>query len=174
LSDLLLIAAFLASIRDMGAYKTFIKQLNLALLYYLIKMVNTLDMQDLRQLNLFQKVTGIRTRFCFEYNNMVLYCVPKPLVAKAVGKEASNLKRIGQVLKKRIKIIPIPEDGDVKAFIQAIVSPVEFKELEVKEDEVILAAGPQSKAALLGRNKRRLLEMQEIIKGFFGKGFRII
>jgi transcription antitermination factor NusA-like protein len=105
---------------------------------------------------------------------MVLYCVPKPLVAKAVGKEASNLKRIGQVLKKRIKIIPIPEDGDVKAFIQAIVSPVEFKELEVKEDEVILAAGPRSKAALLGRNKRRLLEMQEIIKGFFGKGFRII
>jgi len=137
-------------------------------------MVNTLDMQDLRQLNLFQKVTGIRTRYCFPYNNMILYCVPKSLISKAVGKEASNLRRIGQVLKKRIKIIPIPEDEDVKSFIQAIVSPVEFKELEIKEGEVILTAGSQSKAALIGRNKRRLLEMQEIIKGFFGKGFRIV
>ena len=54
-------------------------------------MVNTLDMQDLRQLNLFQKVTGIRTRYCFPYNNMILYCVPKSLISKAVGKEASNL-----------------------------------------------------------------------------------
>jgi len=105
---------------------------------------------------------------------MILYCVPKSLISKAVGKEASNLRRIGQVLKKRIKIIPIPEDEDVKSFIQAIVSPVEFKELEIKEGEVILTAGSQSKAALIGRNKRRLLEMQEIIKGFFGKGFRIV
>ena len=137
-------------------------------------MVNTLDMQDLRQLNLFQKVTGITTRFCFPYNNMILYCVPKPLIAKAVGKEASNIKRIGQVLKKRVKVVPIPEDNDVKSFVQAIVSPVEFKGLEVKEGEVILTAGSQSKAALIGRHKRRLLEMREIIKGFFGKSFRIV
>tara|TARA_Y100000310_G_scaffold329575_1_gene399715 strand:+ start:476 stop:889 length:414 start_codon:yes stop_codon:yes gene_type:complete len=137
-------------------------------------MVNTLDMQDLRQLNLFQKVTGIRTRFCFPYNNMIVYCVPKPLVSKAIGKEASNIRRISQVLKKRVKIIPTPEENNIKEFIQFIVSPVEFKELEIKDGEVILTAGSQSKAALIGRHKRRLLEMQDIVKGFFGKTFKIV
>ena len=138
-------------------------------------MVKTIDMQDLRRLNLFQKVTGIRTRFSFDYNNMVIFCVPKPMVMKAVGKEGKNIKRISQVLKKRVKVIAQPNGiEDAKSFIESIVSPVEFKELEVKDNEVILTAGSQSKAALIGRNKRRLLEMQKIVRGFFEKEFKIV
>ena len=38
---------------------------------------------------------------------------------------------------------------------------------------VITAGGTQNKAALLGRNKQRLLEMQNIVKGFFGKDYRV-
>lgn len=137
-------------------------------------MVNTLDMQDIRQLNLFQKVTGIRTRFSFPYNNTVFFCVPRPMIMKAVGKEAINIRKISQVLKKRVRVIPSPNgEEEIQKFIESIVSPVEFKELEVKEGEVILTAGSQSKAALIGRNKRRLVEMQKIVKDFFGKEFRI-
>ncbi|MBT3405100.1 hypothetical protein HN832_04215 [archaeon] len=137
-------------------------------------MIQTLNMQDLRQLNLFEKVTRVRTRFCFPYNNQVLFCVPRQFVKMAVGRDAQNVKRISQVLKKRIKIIPQPEGiADLKKFVAAIVKPIEFKEIEVKGDEIILTAGSQSKAALIGRNKRRLLEMQKIIKDFFGKEFRI-
>ena len=39
---------------------------------------------------------------------------------------------------------------------------------------LILTAGSQSKAALIGRNKRRLLELQRIAKDYFGKEFRIV
>jgi NusA-like KH domain protein len=138
-------------------------------------MVNTLDMQDLRQLNLFQRITRIQTRFCFPYNNMIVFCVPKDLVNRAVGKNGENVKKISQVLKKRIKIIPKPNGIEgIEKFIRNIVSPVEFKEVEVKDNEIILNAGSQSKAALIGRNKRRLLEMQNIVKNFFGKEFKIV
>ena len=61
-----------------------------------------------------------------------------------------------------------------KMFIIKIVAPVEFKDIDVKENEVILTAGSRNKAALIGRNKRRLIEMQGIIHDFFGKQFRII
>jgi len=138
-------------------------------------MAGTISMQDMRHLNLFRRITGISTRHVIRYNEMIIFCVPKNLVSKAIGPEARNIKRISEILGRRIKVIPIPKGiQHIKPFIQAIVSPVEFKDLEIKEDEIILTAGSRSKAALLGRNKRRLHEMQKIIKDFFGKEFKII
>jgi len=138
-------------------------------------MVNTIDMQDLRYLKLFNKVTRVSTRFCFMYNNTIVFCVPKHLISKAIGEDAKNIRRIKEVTKKRIRIIACPRGvKDAKSFISAIVKPVEFQDLEITDDEIILTAGSQSKAALLGRNKRRVLEMKKIIKDFFGKEFRIV
>ena len=138
-------------------------------------MAGTISMQDMRHLNLFRRITGISTRHVIRYNEMIIFGVPKNLVSRAIGPEARNIKRVSEILGRRIKVIPIPKGiQHIKQFIQAIVSPVEFKDLEVKEEEIILTAGSRSKAALLGRNKRRLHEMQKIIKDFFGKEFRII
>jgi transcription antitermination factor NusA-like protein len=138
-------------------------------------MASTIDMQDIRYLNLFSRITRINTRFCFKYNEAIFFCVPKNLLSKAIGERAINIKKINEVLRKRIRIIACPEGIEsIKPFIESIVSPVTFKELEVKGNEVILTAGSQSKAALLGRNRRRLLEMQKIIADYFQKEFKII
>ena len=132
-------------------------------------------MQDIRYLNLFSKITKINTRHCFKYNETIFFCVPQSLLSRAIGPNGANIKKINEVLKRRIRIIACPKGiEDIKKFIQSIVNPVEFKELEIKNNVVILTAGQQSKAALLGRNKRRLIEMQGIISDYFGKEFRII
>jgi transcription antitermination factor NusA-like protein len=138
-------------------------------------MVNTIDMKDMRYLNLFERITKVQTKYCFDYNNMLIFAVPRNLISRALGKDISNLRRLGEILKKRIKIVAIPEgEKDIRNFVEAIVSPVTFKDLEVTPNEIILNAGPQSKAALIGRNKRRFLEMKGILKDFFNKDFRII
>jgi len=138
-------------------------------------MVNTIDMQDMRYLNLFGKITRVNTRFCFKYNEIMVFCVPRLLIPKAVGEGGKNIKQMSEIIRKRIKVIPIPNGiRDAEYFIKAIVSPVTFKNLEVRDNEIILTAGNQSKAALIGRNKRRFLEMQKISKNYFGKEFRIV
>jgi len=138
-------------------------------------MIKTLDMKTLRHLSLFNKVTRIDTRFSFMYNETLFFCVPRQLISKAIGEGARNIRRISEVVKRKIKIIPMPNSIEhIKPFIETIVSPITFKELEVRGDEVILTAGSQSKAALLGRNKRRLLEMQGIVGDFFNKEFKIV
>lgn len=138
-------------------------------------MGNTIDMEDLRYLNLFSKITGVNTRYLFYYNNNLIFCVPKRFVSKAIGKDASNLKRINSILKKRIKVVAQPGGiADIKPFIERVISPIKFQSIEIKENEVIIDAGRMSKAALIGRNKRRLIEMQKIIKSLFKKDFRII
>jgi transcription antitermination factor NusA-like protein len=138
-------------------------------------MVNTLDMQDLRYLNLFERVTRIRTHYCFEYNNCIIFCVPREFVSQAIGPDARNLRRISEIIKKRVKVISIPKlPQDIRRFIEMVVSPVTFKDLEILPNEIVMNAGSQSKAALIGREKRRLIEMQKITQNFFKKDFRII
>lgn len=132
-------------------------------------------MQDLRYLNLFSKVTRIQTKYCFFYNNAVLFAVPRGLVKRAIGPNADNLKRISNIVKKRIKVVAIPESiKDAKHFIETVISPLTFSNLEITDDEIILTAGSQNKAALIGRNKRRLLEMQSLIRDFFNREFKIV
>lgn len=138
-------------------------------------MVETIGMQEIRYINLFGKITKINTRFCFPYNEAIIFCVRRPLMSKAIGERGKNIKQLSQILNKKIKVIPLPGDvSNVSDFIRAIVNPVIFKELEIKGNEIILNAGSQSKAALIGRNKRRLIEMQKIIKDYFAKEFRIV
>ena len=138
-------------------------------------MPSTINMQDMRYLNLFEKMTGVRTRYCFKYNEFIVFCVPRHLVSAAIGEEGRNVKRMSEILRKRIKVIPVPEGiYHIRQFIEAIVSPVKFRDLNIRDNEIILTAGSQSKAALIGRNKRRLLEMQKIMKDYFSKDFRIV
>tara|TARA_Y100000310_G_scaffold255681_1_gene263204 strand:- start:2707 stop:3120 length:414 start_codon:yes stop_codon:yes gene_type:complete len=137
-------------------------------------MAKTISMQDMRYLNLFGKITQISTRFCFFYNNSIIFCVPESLVSKAIGQNGRNIKKMNEILGKRIKVIPKPNSIYVRKFIEDVVSPITFKDLEVAENEIILTAGSQSKAALIGRNKRRLFELQKISKDYFGKELRIV
>jgi transcription antitermination factor NusA-like protein len=139
-------------------------------------MMSTINMQDMRYLNLFGRITRIETRYCIKYNDYVIFCVPKPLVMRAMGRDGENLRRLSEMLGKKVRIIPTPRGiYDAKGFIQTLVKPVTFKDLEVKGDEMILTAGNmQNKATLMGRGKKRLLEMEKIVKDFFGKEFRII
>jgi len=138
-------------------------------------MVGTIGMQEMRYINLFGRITKINTRFCFPYNQTIVFCVQKPLMSKAIGERGKNIKQLSQILNKKIKVVCLPRDvNDVSDFIRAIVNPVIFKELEIKDNEIILNAGSHSKAALIGRNKRRLIEMQKIIKDYFAKEFRIV
>ena len=138
-------------------------------------MENTIDMQHLRYLNLFYKITKVSTNFCLNYNNMIVFCVPKRFISQSIGKNLENLKRISSIIKKRIRVVAKPNSiNDAESFIKSIIHPVEFEELTVKENKIIITAGSMNKAALIGRNKRRLLEMQKIVKDFFGKEFKIV
>jgi transcription antitermination factor NusA-like protein len=139
-------------------------------------MISTINMQDMRHLNLFSRITRINTRFCVRYNNTIIFCVPKEFVMRALGRDGENIRQLSEILGKRVRVIPTPRGlQDARGFIATIVKPATFKDLEVKGNEIILTAGNmQNKATLMGRGKMRLIEMQKIVKDFFGKEFRII
>jgi len=139
-------------------------------------MARTLDMQFMRYLNLFSKVTKVKIQHCFSYNNGVIFVVPVEKVSRTIGENGKNVKRLSEILGKKVKIISAPNGKqDIEKFIAAIVHPVKYKGIDINEDKVAISAGIQSKAALIGRDKRRLNEMKNILEEYFGiKELKII
>jgi transcription antitermination factor NusA-like protein len=135
----------------------------------------TIDMQTMRYINLLDRTSNVKTTKCFNYNNAVVFAVPKNMLSRAIGPGASNLRRIQDSVGKRVKVVEDIRDIEkAKKFVEAIVSPVTFKSLEVKEGSFILTAGSQSKAALIGRNRRRFDELKMILFNTFGKDLKIL
>lgn len=134
-------------------------------------MAATIDMQLMRYINLFSRITHVSTTKVFLYNNQIIFAVPKSKVSLAIGKGACNIKRMSETLRKRIRIIVMPAVDDVegiKKFVEDTVFPIEVNGVEIKSGSVVVNGGRQSKAALIGRNRIREKELSEVLKSFFG------
>ncbi len=132
-------------------------------------MVKVLNMQFIRYVNLFTRITRIKTNHCFEYNNAIVFAVPRNLVTKAIGLNNSNLRTLSEIIRKKIKIVAIPQGiEDIENFVSVITYPVRFKSIEVNGDGAVINASNQSKASLIGRDKRRLEEMKNVLDQYFG------
>ncbi|MEK6873383.1 MAG: NusA-like transcription termination signal-binding factor [Nanoarchaeota archaeon] len=138
-------------------------------------MIKTIDMQHMRYLNLFSRITRISTQHCFIYNGQIIFVVPEHMISRAIGDNGKNIRKISEVLNKKVKVVMIP-DGvkDAEKFISTIIYPAQLKSVEVKDNILIINAGQQNKAMLIGRNKARLEEMKDIVKSYFGKEVKIV
>ena len=137
--------------------------------------MTTINMQTIRYINLFRRVANVNTKDCFLYNNAIIYVVPAKMMRQALGDNGKNVRMIQETLGKKIRVVREARDNrDVQRFIQDIVEPVSFKSLEIKDGNIILTAGSLGKAALIGRNKRRLIELSKIMEDYFGKELKIV
>ena len=130
----------------------------------------------MRYINLLDRASQVRTNRCFVYNNTIFFAVPRNLVSRAIGPSAINVRKIQENLGKKVRIVAEPEGiYDAKRFVEDLVSPNRFKSLEIKDNSIILTAGSsQNKAILIGRNKRRLEEMEKILQDIFGMSLKIV
>ena len=133
-------------------------------------MAVTIDMQLMRYINLFARTTRVETTKVFVYNNQIIFAVPKAKVSLAIGRGAVNVKRLNEILRKKIKVVAMPavdSDEGIGKFVEDVVAPIEFNKVEVKENSVVVNAGRQSKAALIGRGRQREKELADVLKNFF-------
>jgi transcription antitermination factor NusA-like protein len=136
-------------------------------------MATVIDMQLMRYINLFSQTTKIQTTKVFSYNNQIVFAVPKSKVSTAIGRGAFNVKKMSDILRKKIKVVSMPavdNNEGIGKFVEETVAPVEFNKIEVKENSVVITAGRQSKAALIGRNRTREKELADVLKNFFHIG----
>ena len=135
----------------------------------------TINMQTMRFINLLDRISRVKTRRCFIYNNVIVFAVPGYLMSRAIGPNGKNVRIIQEQLGRRVKIVREPQGiEDASQFIRDVVEPLSFRSLEIQDSEMIIAAGSRYKAALLGRDKIRWHELSRITEDFFQKSVRII
>lgn len=137
--------------------------------------MSDITMQTMRYINLLDRVTRVKTHTCFFYNNTIVFAVPSDLMSRAIGTNGKHVRMIQETLGKRIKIIKEARGiEDLERFIRDVVEPAGFKSVEIQGNEVVLTAGGQYKAALIGRNKVRLIELSTVVQDLFGKQVKIV
>lgn len=136
----------------------------------------TIDMQTMRYINLLDRVSRVKTTKCFIYNNTIVFAVPERFVSQAIGNNAENIRYLQEQFGKRIRIVAEPNGiEEAQKFISSVINPIKFKSLEVKDGILIISAGgTQNKASLMGRDKKRLGELEQIVKDVFNLGVKII
>ena len=149
-------------------------------------MERTIDMQLMRYINIFDRTTKVSTNDCFVYNNTIYFAVPKKLIFKALGKNAENARMISGILRKKIRVVAMPEESDLskdnekkrietlKKFVSEVVAPIEFSGFDLIDDVVNISGSRETKAILIGRDRSKEKELEDILKRNFGvKGLRI-
>lgn len=125
------------------------------------------DANLIKTIAFFEKATGAKVRDCIvgENDNM-LFVVEENNLMRALGKNASNIKRLGDALKKKIRVVEY--SPDVMRFIQNLIYPLRAKNMS-EADGIITIEGPDTntKGLIIGRNASNLRRTEKIVQRYF-------
>ncbi len=140
-------------------------------------MAKVIDMQQMRYINLFSKISGVEPKSSFLYNGQLVFLVPFKSVSKAIGKDAINAKKIGIIVGKKIKIIANPDKKDetqIIKFVMNLIEPIEINKVEIKDSDILISASRMSKANLIGRNRLKEKQLNKIFKDFLDMNLKFM
>jgi len=129
-------------------------------------MKGKLEIKDIQNINLFEKITGVKARSCFYYNYVTVFAVPSNTIKRISREKFMNLcGKIGKV-----RIIAMPKENDntkINNFVTNLIYPLTHRKTEVINGELNIYTNPKVKAMLIGKDKLRLKELTNAIKIFF-------
>ena len=144
-----------------------------------------IDMQLMRYINLFERISRVSTLNCFVYNNTIYFAVPKSLVRQAIGRGGENIKMLSETLRRKIRVVSLikseganlEESAKAKVigeFVKEVVAPVELSSFEFQDGVFSVSGTRESKAILIGRNRVKEQELSEVLQRTFGiKEFKV-
>jgi N utilization substance protein A len=127
-----------------------------------------LTQQELRYISVVEPMTGTPINDCIERDNRVTFIVGKGNLGKAVGKQARNIKKLENLLKKEVRFVEY--DDDVKQFIVNLFKPFKLEKVMVDDDtnriSVIVDAHDKGKA--IGKGGKNITILREIAQRHHG------
>ena len=129
--------------------------------------MHKLDQRLIGFITLFENLTMAKIKDAFiDKKERVVFIVDEGEAGKAIGKNGSNIKRISKMIKKTIKIIEY--SSDVIEFIKSIIDPIKADSYDLNDNTVIIKSKDlHIKAMLIGRDRRNLIELNELVKKYF-------
>ncbi len=131
-------------------------------------MEKSFDAELIRIIGFFEEFTTASVKDAFYDDNQKLTFIVQPgNIGKAVGKNATMLKKVEDKLGKRIRVAEFTDDK--LAFIRSLVSPLTLVRIEEDEDTgIITLEGKDEKTTglLIGKHARNLRNLENMVRRY--------
>lgn len=130
-----------------------------------------LDADTLRLITLFENVTGARVRDCVEEEDRLTFVVAEEEVGRAIGRQAANLRKLRDILKKDVEVVAWAPERD--KFLGNIFHKYKVESIQVDERrdgtiKVRVKVDPREKGRAIGRSGRNIQLARTLAKRHFG------
>lgn len=131
------------------------------------------DQEILGLMNLIGGITSARIKDCFKEGEIFYCVVEKGDIGKAIGKGGINIKRIGEAVKRKVRII---EYGETPAeLVRNLIFPTKVEEIKEEDGAVLIVGGDrQTKGLLIGRGGSNLGFLNKVVKRFFEAEVKVV
>ena len=121
----------------------------------------------IKYMSYFESVTKTKVKDCFiDLREMLTFTVEPGEIIKAVGKNASNVKKLEQKLGKKIRIIEFNPDKIL--FMKNLVHPNKAAEIKYENKRIyVTPADLKSRGYMIGKSAIMLKTNFEIMKRYF-------
>jgi len=123
--------------------------------------------------SLFERITGVKVKDCFQDSDMLYFIVAPGTIGKAVGKGGENIKKIQLKMDKRVKVIEYRDD--IIHFVRSVIYPITAEEI-VQEDNTVFIrdSHKKTKSLLIGRDGKNLQIINRAVKRFFNVDVKVM
>jgi N utilization substance protein A len=133
-------------------------------------MTFTINNETFRYLNAFSTLTGVSAIDCFEVRDEIVYVVEPGKIGIAVGKGGSNIKKVENLLKKKIRLVEY--SNDPTTFIRNVLYPMKVKNVYISTkssgNKVInIQADARLKKALMRDRKKMYSLLSTLVERHF-------
>jgi transcription termination/antitermination protein NusA len=116
-------------------------------------------------ISLFESLTRAKVKDCIEGNTLI-FVVNHGEIAKAIGKKASNIHKIENVLKRKIKVVEF--NDDITIFIKNLIAPIKVEDIQEQEGLVTITdQDKKKKGMIIGRDAINLRNYENIVSRYF-------
>ena len=123
------------------------------------------DSELMKLITLFESVTGASVKDCIA-DGKIIFIIDEGEMGKAIGKNGANIKRVENMLKKRVRLVEF--SNDVVQFVKNLVYPIDAMEIKQEENAIIIhGRDTGSKAMLIGRERQNINHLAVIVKRYF-------
>ncbi|MEK6835267.1 MAG: NusA-like transcription termination signal-binding factor [Nanoarchaeota archaeon] len=131
-----------------------------------------LDKDKIQKITLFENLTQSKVKSLIEDDKMT-FIVENGDLGKAVGKQGKNVKMFEKMMHKKIKVIEFNDDP-VK-FINNYIFPVHADNIQLNNNTVEIAAKDRkTKGLLIGRERKNLNDLSNLVKSYFNLTIKIL
>ena len=124
------------------------------------------DVNALNTMKLFDRITRASLKDCIIEEERIIFVVSEGELGKALGKQAMNIKRLLETLKKKIKIVEF--SSDKLKFISNFIHPLKVDSITEQDGIVMLEShDTKTKGLLIGRAAQNLRKLEEYVRRYY-------